>query len=190
MSIDWSKAPDWAVAHGLHETGFGIKEFWLGETQHQNLEHAKSFPYGGGDPSCGSFHNSRRASFSYVTPRPAPWTGEGLPPIGTVCDFAGFNPEETMPTDPRVGDQVTVIAHFMSGSFEVAAFTFYAPPEFEYLQVAKGAYGCFRPTRTPEQIAADEREAGITKMRELVGSLNTHPFSELWDAGYRKQPSP
>ena len=68
------------------------------------------------------------------------WTGEGLPPVGTVCEFAGFNPEETLPTDPRVGDQVTVIAHFMSGSFEVAAFTFYAPPEFEYLQVAQGAY--------------------------------------------------
>ena len=89
MDINWSKAPDWAVAHGLHETGFGIKEFWLGETQHQNLEHAKSFPYGGGDPSRGSFHNSRRESFSYVTPRPAPWTGEGLPPAGTVCEFAG-----------------------------------------------------------------------------------------------------
>lgn len=56
--------------------------------------------------------------------QPEPWTGEGLPPVGTLCEFAGFNPEETIPTDPRVGDQVTVIAHFMSGSFEVAAFTF------------------------------------------------------------------
>lgn len=202
MSIDWSKAPDWAVAHGLHETGFGIKEFWLGETQHQNLEHAKSFPYGGGDPSCGSFHNSRRESFSFVTPRPANWNGEGLPPVGTVCEFAGFNPEETIPTDPRAGDQVTVIAHFMSGSFEVAAFTFYAPPEFEYLQVAQGAYGCFRPIRTPEQIA---EEARLAELNLMIGAIKDHPGGRhgvdhlsqlkiheeacinLYDAGWRKQ---
>ena len=122
------------------------------------------------------------------------WDGEGLPPVGTVCEFAGFNPEETMPTDPRVGDQVTVIAHFMSGSFEVAAFTFYAPPEFEYLQVAQGAYGCFRPVRTPEQIAADERAANIEAMRADIGwkapYLGPCPVALLYDAGYRKQSQP
>lgn len=116
------------------------------------------------------------------------WNGEGLPPVGTVCEFAGFNPEETMPTDPRVGDQVTVIAHFMSGSFEVAAFTFYAPPEFEYLQVAQGAYGCFRPIRTPEQIAADERSKAIEAMEQLgIGNPSRHDLlAALYDAGYRK----
>lgn len=178
MNIDWRKAPDWAVAHGLHETGFGIKEFWLGETQHQNLEHAKSFPYGGGDPSCGSFHNSKRESFSYVTLRPAPWTGEGLPPVGTVCEFKtyGRNAEWS---------EVEIIAHFRNNA-PVAAFI---QTGGGHKTVNQAIAECFRPIRSPEQIAADEREAGITQMRELVGSLNTHPFSELWDAGYRKQPA-
>lgn len=140
----------------------------------------------------------------WVRAGPPAWTGEGLPPVGTVCEFAGFNPEETMLTDPRVGDQVTVIAHFMSGSFEVAAFTFYAPPGFEYLQVAQGAYGCFRPIRTPEQIA---EEARIAELNLMVGAIKDYPGGRhgvdhltqlkiheeacinLYDAGWRKQVS-
>jgi len=127
------------------------------------------------------------------------WNGEGLPPVGTVCEFDGFNPEETLPTDPRVGDQVTVIAHFMSGSFELAAFTFHAPPEFKYLRVAQGAYGCFRPIRTPEQIAAEER---LQKAIELYGAVMNHSgqqfkslpaerqehYLSLIDAGWQKVP--
>lgn len=135
----------------------------------------------------------------WVRSGPPAWTGEGLPPVGTVCEFAGFNPEETLPTDPRIGDQVTVIAHFMSGSFEAAAFTFYAPPEFEYLQVAQGAYGCFRPIRTPEQIAEEEREAAHQElMHHIAGYMgrdNPHSADDglaqyLLDHDYRKQSLP
>lgn len=119
------------------------------------------------------------------------WDGEGLPPVGTVCEFAGFNPEETLPTDPRVGDQVTVIAHFKSGSIDVAAFTFYAAPEFEYLQVAQGAYGCFRPFRTAEQIASEERHRVVLQMQNDASChANKDLFEKLYDAGYRKQVQP
>ncbi|ANI04197.1 hypothetical protein A210_16580 [Pseudomonas putida SJTE-1] len=125
------------------------------------------------------------------------WNGEGLPPVGTVCEFAGFNPEETLPSDPVVGDRVTVIAHFKSGSIDVAAFTFFAPPEFEYLQVGQGAHGCFRPIRTPEQIAEEEREKAITQILHVMlghdqASIHEDTVQALcakrvYDAGYRKQ---
>lgn len=120
------------------------------------------------------------------------WNGEGLPPVGTVCEFAGFNPEETLPSDPIIGDRVTVIAHFKSGSIDVAAFTFFVPPEFEYLQVAQGAYGCFRPIRTPEQIAAEERSKSIAEIVKLVGWEygvvgSDEAAARIYDAGYRKQ---
>lgn len=181
MDIDWSKAPDWAVAHGLHETGFGIKEFWLGEAQHQNLEHAKSFPYGGGDPSCGSFHNSRRESFSYVTPRPDPWTGVGLPPVGTVCDWQSSTQHEWK--------RVTVIAY---NGIDV----------WLHPVGIVGNPAGFRPIRTPEQIAAEEREKAAEQLY-----MTMHPrsdsdiFAALFesekeryraaiDAGYRKQVAP
>lgn len=200
MDINWSKAPDWAVAHGLHETGFGIKEFWLGETQHQNLEHAKSFPYGGGDPSRGSFHNSRRESFSYVTPRPAPWTGEGLPPAGTVCEFAGGTncPEDPFDKDLKEGDEVTIIAHFKDGESELAAFTF-NPRNLSRGNtcVEQGMHGCFRPIRTLEQIAAEDREKAIAEMvyggcgcDQSDGTTTAFVICGLlYDAGYRKQVS-
>lgn len=127
------------------------------------------------------------------------WNGEGLPPVGTVCEFAGFNPEETLPSDPIIGDRVTVIAHFKSGSIDVAAFTFFVPPEFEYLQVAQGAYGCFRPIRTPEQIAADKRlheiRNALTAINSKVhfpndlvrGNILAAAVEAMIDAGYRKQ---
>lgn len=193
IEIDWSKAPEWVIAHALYAFIDEIHEAWIGVEQYQRLDHPKPFPYGDSGV-LGAQHNPRRSWFKYVTPRPAPWDGEGLPPVGTVCEFAGFNPEETMPTDPRVGDKVTVIAHFMSGSFELAAFTFYAPPEFEYLQVAQGAYGCFRSIRTPEQIEAEERAKAIDAMIAACpypGSDCTRIDCEaLYDANYRKQVQP
>lgn len=208
MNIDWSKAPEWAVAHGLHETGFGIKEFWLGETQHQNLEHAKSFPYGGGDPSCDSFHNSRRESFSYVTPRPAPWTGEGPPPIGTLCEFNGGAPCPYDPWHPdlKEGDHVYIIAYFNDSVGPVAAFTFKARNEnIAAIQVEQARPGAFRPIKTPEQIA---EEARIAELNLMIGAIKDHPGGrhgvdhltqlriheeaciDLYDAGWRKQSAP
>jgi hypothetical protein len=68
--IDWDEAPEWCIAHGFKESGLGIKEFWLGEDVYQRLDQQKAFRYGGGDPSCGSFYNSRFESFSYVAKRP------------------------------------------------------------------------------------------------------------------------
>lgn len=181
MNIDWSKAPEWAVAHGLHETGFGIKEFWLGETQHQNLEHAKSFLYGGGDPSCGSFHNSRRESFSYVTPRPKPWAGEGLPPVGTVCDLKFEHWTDW--------ERHEILCH---------GKTFMFVREMNSGLDREGSMSMdgimFRRVRTPEQIAAEKRDKVVAQMTE--DSLYGHyAFTKaqaeiacrvLYDAGYRK----
>ncbi|AZF37742.1 hypothetical protein C4J88_2962 [Pseudomonas sp. R4-39-08] len=180
MNIDWSKAPEWADAHGLHETGFGIKEFWLGKTQHQNLEHAKSFPYGGGDRSCASFHNSRRESFSYVTPRPAPWPGEGLPPVGTVCEHKRVHEWQKV--------EIFAVKPNYNGS-HTALFTY-----------ENGCWcGCaeptlFRPIRTPEQIADDERKAATKEMAKLFNVPRDGSAATIWivvntlyEAGYRKQ---
>lgn len=188
MKIDLTKKPEGATHINPH-SGLWVKCFGGNSGSYQ------FFQNGEWEMGFGCMSNS------YLEiAQPEPWTGEGLPPVGTVCEFAGFNPEETLPTDPRVGDQVTVIAHFMSGSFEVAAFTFYAPPEFEYLQVGQGAYGCFRPIRTPEQIAADKRlheirnaltaiKAGQQQFpNDLVrGNIVAATVEAMIDAGYRKQ---
>jgi len=186
--IDWSKAPDGATHFGL-ENDFYFSA-WYKVADDQILAYTED----------GSMWRDATDScvfpkVSSLSARPEQWSGEGLPPVGTVCEFAGFNPEETLPSDPMVGDRVTVIAHFKSGSIDVAAFTFLAPPEFEYLQVAQGAYGCFRPIRTPEQIAAEERSKSIAEIIKLVGWEygvvgSDEAAARIYDAGYRKQEAP
>jgi len=50
------------------------------------------------------------------------------------------------------------------------------------------AFSFFRPIRTLEQIAAEEREAGIAEIRQiLTSSAKGSIESAIWDAGYRKQ---
>lgn len=191
MNIDWSKCPD--ATHFdpvdqnfLREVGealllFNNKRGWI--------------------VPLGTRYGLRIEDCHRPLIKRPEWTGEGLPPVGTVCEFAGYTPEETLPTDPLVGDKVTVIAHFKSGPMDVAAFTFYAPPEFEFLQVGQGAYGCFRPIRTPEQIAAEERDAAVVQMKQCFDSISERLmptsnqyletlFGALHDAGYRKQVTP
>jgi len=127
----------------------------------------------------------------YVAPA-TPWSGEGLPPVGMVCEFAGYHADEAAPTGLSVGDKVTVIAHYLSGCVQVAAFTYNCAANFGALYVEQGAHGCFRPIRTPEQIAADERSKEIGDMREIVtheslkGLGLTLHLQALYDAGYRK----
>lgn len=187
MSIDWSKAPEGATHW---DTGMNNRVAgWM------KLDDGVWYWWPAADAfSCPKkWHaslNQHMIQAEGFVERPAPWIGKGLPPVGTVCEFNGFNPEETTPADPLVGDKVTVIAHFMSGSIEVAAFTFFAPPEFAFLQVGQGAYGCFRPIRTPEQMAAEEREAALKEMIALVGGSSRRSAEALYDAGYRKQPAP
>lgn len=74
------------------------------------------------------------------------WTGEGLPPVGTVCEVDYCESWQ----------RCEVVAHFRQRCGMVAAFT------VDLVDGAKSldAFGSesFRPIRTPEQIAAEERE--------------------------------
>ena len=100
------------------------------------------------------------------------WDGEGLPPVGMDCEWKGIT---------RNGwAKVSIIAH----GKEEGDFVAIAQAENE---VVLGASDRFRLIRTPEQIAAEKRDAAIKEMQRLVGSCNTFPFAELYDYGYRLQ---
>jgi hypothetical protein len=202
MNIDWSKAPKgathctpvedqpnrrpvfWRVVAGI------ARECWAMENDFSEVR--DHFRYS--DAGCQAFIPDRSVA------RPWSWGGEGLPPVGTVCEFAGFNPEETTFDDPSVGDKITVIAHYLSGCIEVAAFTYNCAANFGSLQVAQGAHGCFRPIRTAEQVAADKRlheirnaltaiKAGQSSFpNDIVrGNITVAVVEAMIDAGYRKQ---
>lgn len=121
------------------------------------------------------------------------WNGEGLPPVGTVCEWAGctYAPEDPKEPDLHVGDQVKIIAHFKDGEFDLAAFTFNPGIHNSARGAAwvnQGSHGCFRPIRTPEQIAAEEREKAVRDMLLCLKSpLAEATAYDLYDAGYRKQ---
>lgn len=184
MNIDWSKAQDWVIAHALYAFGGEISEVWVGEDKYQRLDQPKSFPYGGGVGD--SRHNPCRYQFRYETLRPAAWAGEGLPPVGTVC--------ESMWNESRdewfkakvfgVNEHGQPIFRWEEG---VKKYEYQASP-------LAGHQGnpYFRPIRTPDQIAAEQRDHAVAEMSQATQGAKdwADAFRMLHDAGYRKQVEP
>lgn len=117
--------------------------------------------------------------------RPSPaWSGEGLPPVGTVCEC-------------RLPDKLT---HKYSW-VEAKVIWHNGPTECAVIKSTSALSWCdeFRPIRTPEQIAADERtheiRNALTSISHKVEKVNTdidcslaiaETVSAMIDAGYRK----
>ncbi|MHC9118272.1 hypothetical protein ACYTSF_28710 [Pseudomonas aeruginosa] len=185
MSIDWNTAPEGANKAGFirHEYlqfyripgMFGDYDYW---------DEIMGTWCGSDFPTC--------ANHLFDRPEKVEWDGQGLPPVGTVCEFAGgtYSPEDPFDNDLREGDRVTIIAHFKDGDLDLAAFTFNPQvrnPDRGAACVEQGAYGCFRPIRTPEQIAAEEREKAIEEMCFAEETLTVKQAKALYEAGYRRQ---
>ena len=92
----------------------------------------------------------------------AHWTGEGLPPVGTECELWIRADEwakcQVIAMDEQDGHPVSVVRY--GGGY-------YA-----------GTNKCLRPIRTPEQIAAEEREAKAKSMWQAI-YFNTDP--DYWE---------
>lgn len=189
MNIDWSKAPE----------GFPL---WLEGTNEEHRKHSGWYrdagqvfegAYGGQWRACreGQFFTVHR------NPGSPSWTGEGLPPVGTVCEFQGDCAK--CPSDPwhkelHDGVKCTVIAHFKSKTLDLVAFTFVKADGNSELE--QSLPGALRPILTPEQIAAAERESAVRVMMSLNPDENPNQSLSKWlcealyDAGYRKQVAP
>lgn len=114
-----------------------------------------------------------------------PWDGEGLPPVGITVeahiDHSWVSAE--------------VLAHGVDGEDEVAVLQVGS-------RIKTKTFTGVRPIRTPEQIAAEEREKAV---KELFFTINWQSSEAEWDAisndrkcdyakaidaGYRKQVAP
>ncbi len=186
MSIDWSCAPEGATH--WEPAGLEFHEGWM------KKEGNGWFFWGLGAEWKyeGDVSAEREATFE-ARPQEQ-WDGQGLPPVGTLCEFAGgtYSPEDPFDNDLREGDRVTIIAHFKDGDLDLAAFTFNPQvrnPNRGAACVEQGAYGCFRPLCTPEQIAAEEREKAIEEMCFAEETLTVKQAKALYEAGYRRQES-
>ncbi len=175
--IDWSEAPDWANVLLKHVTDDSY--VW-----------AASYK----DEAQASHVSGRYVCFWLNTPcwvvvesRPEPqWSGKGLPPVGKFCEF--YCEHGSWVGELINGAPVEILAHYSqkADSDKVAVFAFASK---HGRRVSQAVASCFRPFRTPEQIAAEEREAAISEMAECANGMyfpNRYLLGDLYDAGYRK----
>lgn len=171
--IDWSKAPEGATHYAPAIGSFRALWAKVEDGKFSFYDEVVDRWYWGAQPL-------RHEKF---IPRPVAWTGAGLPPVGTVCEYRCGYVEE-----PFEYSQCKIIAHFEGESEQqLAAFTYVAHDGV--IHVGRGLAKLFRPIRTQEQIEAEEREKAIEEMIKVDrGTLSRTVFcGMLYDAGYRKQ---
>ncbi|MCF5057468.1 hypothetical protein GIW54_21955 [Pseudomonas proteolytica] len=182
MSIDWSTAPDWAKELALNPYD---EQAWLGDDGY-------SYLMGNGGIVSWTYETAYdRSAFKImqIRPRPSVWTGEGLPPVGTVCEIRGTVGQE-LRKQPSEWTEVEIIAHTDFGGSPIAVGRHISGATLGW-----GTSNVFRPIRTPEQIAADEREKAVFEIAHILidnrhDSAEYHQAGRIYDAGFRKQPSP
>ena len=191
MDIDWSKAPKGATHFSPSDEDYlSCWCKWVGSQLFGWLADGDSK----WDRLHGQERDKEKIRDMIARPTYEEWNGEGLPPVGMVCEFK--IPEEFDGVSPwrselRNGHRVEIIHHYDTGINKCAVFKFKVA--FGHL-VEQAAADCFRPIRTPEQIAAEEREAEINRMVATAKMLDKgwarKVCASLYDAGYRKQAAP
>ncbi|WP_225006409.1 hypothetical protein [Pseudomonas aeruginosa] len=173
MSIDWSKAPEGATH--WEPTGPEFHEGWMrkvGDKWSYWLEGSKVWGLSG--PAC-CVSAEREATFE-ARPQET-WDGQGLPPVGTVCIV---EPHNTMwGFSSTSGYERKILAYY--GEY---VWLGHAETPLETTRIDKVD---FRPIRSPEQIAAEERKKAIEEMCFAEETLTVRQANALYDAGYRRQ---
>lgn len=164
--IDWSKAPEGAThfhpgnakysPHWVKKGYFCVTDFehkgWVREVAGTPLDECVNRP---------------------TTPQ---WNGEGLPPVGVVCEHEGTESARK----PWI--EVEILAHAQVRGFDVAVFQY-----GDSISYSSATH--FRPIKTQAKIAAEEREAAIQAMIAACpypGSNSTAiDCAALYDAGLR-----
>lgn len=172
MNIDWSKAPKGAT-HWSAGDGDRYEAYWKPNRD-------------GYDCYCPEWDNPAWQNISdelpdYAIPIPPKWNGEGLPPVGTVCEFLKHNSPPAPEGQWTVGDirYVSDCTVIIGGD------------RCEHVHHPRNC--SFRPLRTPEQIAAEERQKDLDSLtHDLYRDIGMEPRDAeiLFNKGYRKQVQP
>ncbi|MCD2773164.1 hypothetical protein K4W89_18720 [Pseudomonas aeruginosa] len=162
MSIDWSKAPEGTTHYHIAED---INP-WRKIEGTVAYEH-----YSGKWLRVNSFNEGCMPGYYVPIPQET-WDGQGLPPVGTVCEYRHMIWPEYRPCEIRYISEESLVA------YDDAQEQFYRTCDM-----------LFRPLPTPEQIAAEEREKAVGDMAmSIQGVPYQYPtLYALFDAGYRRQ---
>lgn len=176
MSVDWSKAPEGATHH------CSARNTWFKNDEHDMWLIWQSYGRMHEKPLIGWCFCSAPDGDSLSAKE---WTGEGLPPVGTVCEFKA-NILGWVQASITAVTELSIV--FTRPSYQNGR------PLVED-RLPHKAIERFRPIRTPEQIAAEERELAITDICLLLDKDPSRPSLRekagiIYDAGYRKQAQP
>ena len=175
--IDWSKVNDTAVAALVATKGnvhYPSIEFVAGYHRLGCMIRATSADDG-------------RSLFApsdcwYLVERPAVWSGEGLPPVGTVCEFDGG--PEWVEVEVTYSSEWIVVVRCLK---DKEPDTIISGKDVEIaIEHWREDAPRLRPLRTPEQIAAEKRSKAI---REIQADLDV-PLRiaiRAYEKGYRKE---
>ncbi|WP_024695379.1 hypothetical protein [Pseudomonas syringae] len=176
MTIDWDSAPE-GTTHRNQFKGVWIKLLNAGGGQYQ------AWINGCWEMGFGRMNNSYQQRPAQAVTE---WTGEGLPSVGTVC--------EVLWNEGRMEYLRTKVFGVNEHGQPIHRFD-EGPKKYEYqadVLVTTLGTKVFRPIRTAEQIAADEREQACRQIcldagspEQTRGQMET--AYRLYDAGYRKQ---
>ncbi len=123
----------------------------------------------------------------YTAPVTA-WTGEGLPPVRTVCEIhlnKSVTHQDAVDWSRYAGHDgktVKIVAHHEIEGVTTAVYALLVDYSYEYHSLVEGN---FRPARTPEQIEAQEIqdiEIWLDTNIEELGSI----ARTLHESGFRK----
>ncbi len=161
MNIDWSKAPEGCI--GAFARIISKTAFFVFSKRPSDYSSREGYEGVGED---GSYH----VFSEFWEWLDKPWDGQGLPPAGAKCltDRNDFLRE------------VTILCHG-----KTRTFVFDHVSQEEICLVLKDRV--FLPIRTPEQIAAEEREKAIEEMCFAEETLTVKQAKALYEAGYRRQ---
>lgn len=163
--IDWSKAPEGATHY--QAATHGVFECWLKPGHAVRVSRR--------DPDWREDDYADDLIATSAIKRP--WSGEGLPPVGVVC-------EVEYDDGRQIWHEAEVIYHKKDGP-RIAAAMLIGEGRDKLVWVSQ-----FRPIRTPEQIAADEREAAIKEIQREIMPADEYVAEIILDAitrlGYRK----
>ncbi|HBN9649630.1 hypothetical protein ACM73M_02120 [Pseudomonas aeruginosa] len=176
MSIDWNTAPEGATHWEPRGTVFG--EGWMKKAGNEwSYWLEGSEVWAGVWADC--FVSAEREATFEARPQEA-WEGQGLPPVGTLCEWHGPNSDGP---DGWVYTESNVVAYTDDGLF----ICMQKPGCWPVVQRIDNCE--FRPLRTPEQIAAEEREKAIEEMCFAEETLTVKQAKALYESGYRRQES-
>ncbi|ERW65336.1 hypothetical protein [Pseudomonas aeruginosa] len=170
MSIDWNTAPEGATHWEPRGIVFG--EGWMKKAGNEwSYWLEGSEVWAGVWADC--FVSAEREATFEARPKEA-WDGQGLPPVGTVCEYRHMIWPEYRPCEIRYISEESLVAY-----------------DDAQEQLYRTCDMLFRPIRTPEQIAAEEREKAVGDMAmSIQGVPYQYPtLYALYDAGYRRQES-